>query len=61
MLNGLNQLSITRLMVAHRLSTVRQADWIVVLERGRVVQQGRCDQLLAEPGCFAGLMDRQRA
>lgn len=60
-LNGLNQLAITRLMVAHRLSTVRQADWIVVLERGRVVQQGRCDQLLAEPGCFAGLMDRQRA
>jgi ABC-type bacteriocin/lantibiotic exporter with double-glycine peptidase domain len=59
-LNGLAELAITRLLVAHRLSTVRQADWIVVLERGRLVQQGRFDQLLAQPGAFAQLMERQR-
>lgn len=59
-LNGLAELAITRLLVAHRLSTVRQADWIVVLDRGRLVQQGRFAQLLAQPGAFAQLMERQR-
>lgn len=59
-LDGLAELAITRLLVAHRLSTVRQADWIVVLERGRVVQQGKFEQLLAEGGPFGQLMERQR-
>jgi subfamily B ATP-binding cassette protein MsbA len=40
----------TSFVIAHRLSTVRRADAIVVLERGRVAEIGRHDELLARPG-----------
>jgi subfamily B ATP-binding cassette protein MsbA len=40
----------TSIVIAHRLSTVRRANLIVVIERGRVVESGRHDELLARPG-----------
>jgi len=42
----------TAIVIAHRLSTIRNADRIVVLEHGRVVEQGRHDQLLAAEGRY---------
>lgn len=45
----------TVLMIAHRLSTVRDADQILVLEGGRLVEQGRHDDLLAQNGLYAAM------
>jgi ABC-type multidrug transport system fused ATPase/permease subunit len=49
----------TSFMIAHRLSTVRLADKIVVVDRGRVVEQGTHDQLLAHDGLYRQLHDAQ--
>ncbi|MFM7207877.1 MAG: ABC transporter ATP-binding protein [Planctomycetaceae bacterium] len=49
----------TTFMIAHRLSTIRRADWILVLDQGRVVEQGRHDELLAAAGLYRQLHDLQ--
>ncbi|MBE2184216.1 MAG: ABC transporter ATP-binding protein [Anaerolineae bacterium] len=45
----------TSLIIAHRLSTVRDADRILVMKRGRIIEQGRHDELLAFGGAYAEL------
>jgi ATP-binding cassette subfamily B protein len=50
----------TVLIVSHRISAVREADLILVLEAGRVVERGNHSELLAEEGAYADLARRQR-
>jgi ATP-binding cassette subfamily B protein len=45
----------TSIIIAHRLSTVRRADQILVVEHGRIVQSGTYDELLGQPGTFRRL------
>jgi ATP-binding cassette subfamily B protein len=49
----------TSLVIAHRLSTVMGADLILVMDKGRLVEQGRHEELLARGGLYAGLYETQ--
>lgn len=51
----------TSLVIAHRLSTVRDADQILVIDGGRVVERGRHDELVSEGGLYATLYETQFA
>ena len=60
-LKELAALQATRIVIAHRLNTVRDADRIVVLERGRIVQQGTFRDLASKRGSFSAMLARQTA
>ena len=56
---SLGSLNITRIVIAHRLTTVREADRIIVLAEGKIVQSGSYAELSASSGMFADLAQRQ--
>ena len=58
---SLNALKVTRIVVAHRLSTIRRADRIVVMDAGQVVDEGSFEELAGRPGPFLSLIARQEA
>ncbi len=49
----------TSILISHRVSTVRQADRIIVLEAGRIVEQGTHAELLVAGGYYADLYQKQ--
>ena len=58
--DSLDSLKCTRIVIAHRLSTIRQCDRIIVLDKGKIIEDGRYDELIAKNGYFADLVSRQR-
>ena len=58
--DSLETLKCTRIVVAHRLSTVRHCDRILVVDGGRIAEEGSYDELIANNGLFADLVERQR-
>ena len=50
----------TAVIASHRISAIRDASWIIVLDDGRIVEQGRHDELLALAGRYAALLRRQQ-
>ncbi len=58
--DSLAQLKCTRVVIAHRLSTVRECDRILVLDGGKIAESGSYDALIEKGGIFAELVERQR-
>lgn len=57
---SLGSLKCTRIVIAHRLSTIKQCDRIIVLDRGKIIEDGKYDELIEKNGFFAELVARQR-
>lgn len=58
--DALNALNCTRIIVAHRLSIIKGCDRIIVLEEGKIIEDGNYEQLIAADGFFADLVHRQQ-
>ncbi|WP_294471744.1 NHLP bacteriocin export ABC transporter permease/ATPase subunit [uncultured Ruminococcus sp.] len=57
---ALDGMGCTRIVIAHRLSTIRHCDRILVLDGGKITEEGSYDELIAQNGYFAELVERQR-
>lgn len=58
--DSLDTLKCTRIVIAHRLSTIRHCDRIIVLDGGKIIEDGTYEQLIEQGGFFAELVERQR-
>lgn len=58
---SLDKLNATRIVIAHRLSTIINCDRIIVLDKGRIIEEGTYEELMNLNGAFAGLAQRQLA
>lgn len=57
---ALDAMGCTRLVIAHRLSTIRHCDRILVLDGGKIIEDGTYDELIGQGGFFAELVERQQ-
>ncbi|MCQ2609189.1 MAG: ATP-binding cassette domain-containing protein, partial [Lachnospiraceae bacterium] len=57
---SLEKLECTRIAVAHRLSTIRHCDRIIVIDSGHIVEEGTYEELIKNDGLFKKLVERQR-
>jgi ABC-type bacteriocin/lantibiotic exporter with double-glycine peptidase domain len=57
---SLDALKCTRIVIAHRLSTIMQCDRILVLDKGKIIEDGSYEELIAKNGFFADLVARQQ-
>ncbi len=57
---ALDAMGCTRIVIAHRLSTIRHCDRIIVIDGGRIIEDGSYEDLIAKKGYFAELVERQR-
>ena len=57
---SLDGLKCTRIVIAHRLSTIRHCDRIICLDKGKIIEDGTYEELIAKGGFFAELVSRQR-
>jgi ABC-type bacteriocin/lantibiotic exporter with double-glycine peptidase domain len=58
---SLDRLKATRIIIAHRLSTVMNCDRILVMDKGKIVESGTYNELMEQDGVFAELARRQLA
>ena len=58
--DALDGLKCTRIVIAHRLSTIRHCDRILVLDQGRIAEDGTYEELIEKNGIFAELVAKQR-
>ena len=57
---ALDKMRCTRIVIAHRLSTIQHCDRILVIDGGKIAEDGTYEQLIAKKGIFAELVERQR-
>ena len=57
---ALDAMGCTRIVIAHRLSTIRHCNRIILLNEGKIEEDGSYDELIAKGGRFAELVERQR-
>ncbi len=58
--DALDALKCTRIVIAHRLSTIKHCDRILVLDKGKIAEDGTYEELIEKQGLFAQLVERQR-
>ncbi len=58
--DALDEMGCTRIVIAHRLSTIKNCDRILVMDGGHIIEDGKYDELIAQGGYFADLVERQR-
>ena len=58
-MKNLNALSCTKILIAHRMSTIMHSDLVLVMRRGEIVERGTHEQLLQQHGLYKDLVDNQ--